>query len=115
MRGPARRCPRRNVAIIMIATAFAVVGGDAIAGGGTVAIDNRSDHPVKVALPGGPGRVIAAGEPAVNLRIDADDDAVGTTVRLWWVSDPLQLCQIVTPWDRTVTVTGTVEIRCRSR
>jgi hypothetical protein len=83
-----------------------------------LAIENRSEHPVKVALPGAPALTVpAGGEPA---RIEAGrngdgDGGTGVTVRLWWTSDPRQLCQIYTPWGRTVTVTGSREILCRSR
>ena len=88
--------------------------GGAAAGDGWLSIENRSDHPVKLALPGAPAATVAPGaEPA---RIEADaDGATGVTARLWWTSDPRQLCQIYTPWERTITVTGSREILCRSR
>lgn len=108
-------------AALGMALAFATIAachlgaGDAVAGGGTITIDNQSDHTVKVAIPGGTARIFPPGAPPAAIPIDADDDAVGTTLRLWWVPDPLQLCQIVTPWQRTVTITGSQEIRCLSR
>jgi hypothetical protein len=79
-----------------------------------LSVENRSDHPVKLALPATPAATIAPGaEPA---RIEANaDGATGVTARLWWTSDPRQLCQIYTPWERTITVTGSREIICRSR
>lgn len=91
-----------------------VAGGAAAAGDGWLSIENRSDHPVKLALPGAPAAIVAPGaEPA---RIEADaGGATGVTARLWWTSDPRQLCQIYTPWERTITVTGSREILCRSR
>lgn len=110
-----------STASVVLALAFAVMGGigfsaePASAGGGMITIENQSAHAVKVAIPGGSARVFAPAAPPAVVPIDADDEAVGTTLRLWWVSDPLQLCQIVTPWDRTVTITGSHEIRCLSR
>jgi hypothetical protein len=88
--------------------------GGAAAEGRWLSVENRSDHPVKLALPGTPAATIApGGEPA---RIEAEaDGATGVTARLWWTSDPRQLCQIYTPWERTITVTGSREILCRSR
>lgn len=86
----------------------------AAAEGRWLSVENRSDHPVKLALPGTPAAMIAPGaEPS---RIEAGSDgATGVTARLWWTSDPRQLCQIYTPWGRTITVTGSREIICRSR
>lgn len=93
---------------------LASASGGAAASDGWLSIENRSDHPVKLALPGAPATIVApGGEPA---RIEADaDGATGVTARLWWTSDPRQLCQIYTPWERTITVTGSREIICRSR
>lgn len=83
-----------------------------------LAIENRSEHPVKVALPGTPAVIVPAGGEPARIeagRDGAGDGGTGVTVRLWWTSDPRQLCQIYTPWGRTVTATGSREILCRSR
>lgn len=77
-------------------------------------IENQSEHPVKVALPGAPAATIASGAEPVRIE-GANEDGAGVTARLWWTSDPRQLCQIYTPWERTITVTGSREILCRSR
>ncbi|MCU0893505.1 MAG: hypothetical protein MUD06_04145 [Rhodospirillales bacterium] len=79
-----------------------------------LSVENRSDHPVKLALPGTPAATIAPGAEPAQVQAKAEG-ATGVTARLWWTSDPRQLCQIYTPWERTITVTGSREIICRSR
>lgn len=112
----------RAVALAVITAgmlAAAVPSSSAAAEGAFwLAIENQSAHPVKVALPGTPALIVPAGaEPAriEDGRNGGGDDETGVTARLWWTSDPRQLCQIYTPWGRTVTVTGSREILCRSR
>lgn len=109
---------RRRVTACMAllsAIALAIAASGASAGGGTITVDNRSAHAIKIAVPDVAATVVEPGQPPAAIRVEGQDGAVGTTVRVWWVSDPLQLCQIVTPWERTVMVTGDVEIHCRSR
>jgi hypothetical protein len=81
----------------------------------SLAIENRSEHPVKVALPGVPATTVPPDSDPVSVAAIDPGDGVGVTARLWWVKDPRQLCQIYTPWGRTITVTGSREILCRSR
>ncbi len=106
-------------AIVAGTVAATAPGRTAVAVDGTwLDIENRSEHPVKVALPGAPALTVPVGAEPVRVeagRDGAGDDATGVTARLWWTSDPRQLCQIYTPWGRTVTVTGSREILCRSR
>jgi hypothetical protein len=98
-----------GIGLLLAATA----GGDA--GTGSLTIENRSEHPVKLALPGTPAAVIGPGAEPARVEAVVAQDATGVTARLWWTSDPRQLCQIYTPWERTITVTGSREIICRSR
>jgi hypothetical protein len=81
----------------------------------SLAIENRSEHPVKVALPGTPAATVPPGDSPVSVAAADRGEGVGVTARLWWVKDPRALCQIYTPWGRTITVTGSREILCRSR
>lgn len=108
-----RRRARRALAAAAVACTVLAAGSGAAAAA-SLSVENRSEHPVKVALPGAKAATLApGGEPA---RIEAEaDGGTGVTARLWWTSDPRQLCQIYTPWERTITVTGSREILCRSR
>ncbi|MBL8659213.1 MAG: hypothetical protein JNM75_05610 [Rhodospirillales bacterium] len=92
-----------------------VAGAGAFAGDSAVYVENRSDHPVKAVLPGSRPVTIPSGDTPVPLPDGDAEHGVGVTVRLWWTSDPRQLCQIYVPWDRTVSVTGSNEIRCLGR
>ncbi len=98
---------------------FAVASPAAGADDRSIAVDNRSAKTVKVVAPGGAAIVEAEAEPVtvtVAAAGGADaEDAVGVEVTAWWVSEPRQLCQIFTPWGRTVIVSGSRTIRCRSR
>lgn len=109
---------RAVVCRVAVGAMFAVVlaaGAAASAEGLSLSIENRSEHPVKVALPRTPAVTVAPGEQPVAVRGGSEGEGVGVTARLWWTSDPRQLCQIQTPWGRTITVTGSREILCRSR
>ncbi len=90
-------------------------GADAFASEGMVQVENGSDHPVKAVLPGARALVIAPGAAPVEMSGTTADAGVGVTVRLWWTTDPRQLCQIYVPWGQTVTATGSDEIRCLGR
>ena len=79
---------------------------------GTVTVENRSGYALKVAGEGGSGRVDKAGEP-VTIAFEGGKD-VGIDVKIWWVSKPRELCQLFVPWERTVVVSGTTFIKCRS-
>jgi hypothetical protein len=113
------RCRRLGPGVAALAGALSLLlatMGSAAAEARWLSIENRSDHPVKLALPGAPATIVAPGAEPARIEADADaDGATGVTARLWWTSDPRQLCQIYTPWQRTITVTGSREIICRSR
>lgn len=81
--------------------------------GGVITIDNQSPFAIKAVAPGGSALIESASEP-VSVAFD-NDKPVGVTLRIWWVSKPLELCQIYTPWDRTVTVSGKNQIICLSQ
>lgn len=79
---------------------------------GTIVVDNQSPSPVKVVAPGGSAVVPPGSEPS-EIAFD-NDEQVGVTVRIWWTSEPRQLCQVFTPWEHRVVVTGKAAIRCRA-
>lgn len=76
-------------------------------------VENESAKSVKIAGPGGQVTVESNADP-VAVSFDSDAE-IGLEVKAWWVAEPRQLCQIFTPWDRTIVVSGTRVIRCRSR
>lgn len=113
--GSFRKHRGAGLMLVSCAVAWALLAaGGAAAGEAWLDIENRSEHPVKVALPGVPAATVGQGAEAARIET-ASDGATGVTARLWWTSDPRQLCQIYTPWGRTITVTGSREILCRSR
>lgn len=114
--GAARRRQRRpaSAAVAGLAVLLTAAASHA-ADEPSLAIENRSEHPVKVALPGVPAATVPPEGSPVSVSAADLGDSVGVTARLWWVKDPRQLCQIYTPWGRTITVTGSREILCRSR
>lgn len=81
--------------------------------GGVITIENQSPFAIKAVAPGGSAVIESASEP-ISITFD-NDEPVGVTLRIWWVNKPLQLCQIYTPWDRTVTVSGRAQIICLSQ
>jgi hypothetical protein len=100
--------------LIGAATAAAVLAVLAApaAAGGTVSVENRSGLAVKVAGEGGGARVGEMSEPTAIAFTGGKD--VGIDIKIWWVSKPRELCQLFVPWERTVVVSGTAFIRCRS-
>lgn len=91
----------------LVATLAAPAAAD-----GTVTVENRSDLAIKVAGEGGGARVDKMAEDA-TIAFEGGKD-VGIDLKIWWVSKPRELCQLFVPWDRTVVVSGTATIRCRS-
>ena len=79
---------------------------------GTVTVENRSGFAVKVAGEGGGARVDKMAEPA-TIAFEGGKN-VGIDLKIWWVSKPRELCQLFVPWERTVVVSGSTTIRCRS-
>jgi hypothetical protein len=96
-----------------MAVAAALLGPLVAQAGGTIVIENHSPERIKVAAPGG-SAVVEPGAPPVGVTFETEEER-GVTLRIWWVSNPRQLCQIVVPWDRTVTVSGDTQILCLSR
>ena len=81
------------------------------ANAGDVLFENKSAHKIKIASIGGSGYL----EPNEKKSINFENEEVGADINIWWVKNARQLCQIFTPWDRTVTVTGKYTINCLSR
>ena len=79
---------------------------------GTVSVENRSGFAIKVAGEGGSARVDKMAE-ASGIAFEGGKD-VGIDIKIWWVSKPRELCQLFVPWERTVVVSGTTFIKCRS-
>lgn len=98
-------------AVTMAASILAALATTASAGG-TVTVQNRSGLAIKVAGQGGSARVDKMAEPT-TVAFEGGKN-VGIDVKIWWVSKPRELCQLFVPWDRTVVVSGTTTIRCRS-
>lgn len=97
-------------ALLIAAVAFGV---SPAAAGGTVTVENRTALALKVAGEGGSGRIDGTAEP-VTIAFNGGKDH-GIDLKIWWVSKPRELCQLFVPWGRTVVVSGTTTIRCRSQ
>ena len=78
---------------------------------GDVVVENKSSHQIKVASIGGSGLI----PPKSSKSISFKNDENGADINIWWVKNARQLCQVYTPWQRTITVTGKYTIQCMSR
>lgn len=78
---------------------------------GNLTIHNKTDRQVKVSSVGGAGRIEGGQTKSIAF---ANEERVAT-INIWWMNNARQLCQIVTPWERTIIVTGRKEIKCLSR
>lgn len=78
---------------------------------GDLRIINQTIQEVKVASIGGQGRVPAQEEATISFKNDEN----GADINIWWVKNARQLCQIYTPWDRTILITGKYTIQCLSK
>lgn len=79
----------------------------------SILIDNQTSQAIRVAGPGGSAVIEPSAAPR---RVTFDSkETVGVTLRIWLQANPRQLCQIFTPWDRTVIVTNRADILCGSR
>jgi len=107
----AMRIAKGLTAVIIVASILAVFVTTASAAG-TVTVQNRSGLAIKVAGEGGSARVDKMAEP-ITVAFEGGKN-VGIDVKIWWVSKPRELCQLFVPWDRTVVVSGTMTIHCRS-
>ncbi len=98
---------RKTSLLILVASAWAFS-----AQAGSVLVENNSPHKVKVSSIGGKGFV----EPGKAEKISFKNEEGGADINIWWVKNARQLCQIYTPWDRTISVTVKYgEIQCMSR
>jgi hypothetical protein len=101
--------------IVLIGSAILLGGigysGSAFAAG-SISVENRSPMKIKVVGDGG-SSTIEAGAAAMELAFDGGKD-VGIDVKIWWTNNVRELCQLFVPWGRTVVVSGTTYIRCRS-
>ncbi len=103
---------RAAMTAAMTAAVLAVLATP-VAAEGTVTLQNRSGLAIKVAGEGG-GAVIDGGTEPTTVSFEGGKD-VGIDLKVWWVSKPRELCQLFVPWERTVVVSGTMTIRCRSQ
>lgn len=78
---------------------------------GSLMIENKSDQKIKISAIGGAGYVDAKSQKEISFETEENE----ATLNIWWVKNARQLCQIFTPWDRTVIVSGKQEIHCLSR
>ncbi|MBC8269189.1 MAG: hypothetical protein H8E36_10610 [Rhodospirillaceae bacterium] len=78
----------------------------------TITFDNQSKNKIKLVAPGG-SAVLEPDSGPVTVSFK-NEDSIGVDINIWWVSNPRQLCQIFTPWQRLVVVSGKRDIRCRS-
>jgi len=94
------------IALVFLVTASPVIAAE------TITFDNQSSHKVKLVAPGGSAVLEPASGP-VDVSFENDGE-IGVDINMWWVSNPRQLCQIFTPWQRLVVISGKKHIRCRS-
>ena len=78
-----------------------------------IKVDNGSTSTIKVVGDGGKA-VVDPGAKGVQVGFEGGTD-IGIDLKIWWVAKPRELCQLFVPWDRTVVVSGTSTIRCRSQ
>lgn len=79
---------------------------------GRLLIENKTEHDLRIAGPGGKGRMKAGDEP-LEIFFDTTDDAI--EVKVWFADDPRQLCIMYTPFNRKVVVSGKSIIGCLTR
>jgi hypothetical protein len=97
------------------ALCFVALGGhaDSAAAQGTITVDNGSPSTIKVVGDGGKA-FVDMGVKGIQVRFEGGTD-IGIDLKIWWVAKPRELCQLFVPWDRTVVVSGTSTIHCRSQ
>jgi len=78
---------------------------------GSVLIENKTSKKIKVSSIGGSGYVDAKSTRTLSFKNDEN----AADINIWWVKNARELCQIYTPWDRTITVSGKYTIQCLSR
>ncbi|MCW5700158.1 MAG: hypothetical protein KIT00_09995 [Rhodospirillales bacterium] len=107
-----RAMSKRGTALWMGAAAVLLAGVSAAAADGVVTVINHSGSKVKVVGDGGSAVVDAGGDP-VQVTFTGGKD-MGIDAKIWWTANPRELCQLFVPWQRTIIVSGTSTIRCRS-
>jgi hypothetical protein len=106
---------RRLVMTVFGALCFVALGGHAgsASAEGTIDVDNQSTLKIKVVGEGG-NALVDKGISDIQVRFEGGTD-IGIDLKIWWVAKPRELCQLFVPWQRTVVVTGTSTIHCRSQ
>ncbi len=79
----------------------------------TLLFENASDHDIKVVAPGIAFILPAGSNPIIITQEGSNQRDV--QLNIWWKHNPLELCQILTPWSRQVIVNGKNTIICRSK
>lgn len=106
---------RRLMMTMFGALCFVAPGGHAgsAAAQGTIDVDNQSTLKIKVVGEGGKA-LVDKGVKGIQVKFEGGTD-IGIDLKIWWVARPRELCQLFVPWKRTVVVTGTSTIHCRSQ
>jgi hypothetical protein len=78
---------------------------------GSILVHNNSDHKIKVASIGGSGMIEAKSSQSIEFK----NTEIGADINIWWVKNARELCQIYTPWNRTILVSGKHTITCLSK
>lgn len=86
-----------------------LIATEAVAG--SIIVRNNSAHKIKVASIGGQGII----EAKTSKSIEFKNDEIGADINIWWVKNARELCQVYTPWNRTISVTGKHTIQCLSK
>ncbi len=73
---------------------------------------NESAYAAKVVAPG--RAIILPAGATENQVLYQSDDPLGVKLNIWWKHNPLELCQLFTPWSRRVRITGKHHIDCLS-
>ncbi len=80
---------------------------------GTLLIENRSGHVIKLVAPG-KALILPKGSAAKTFTFE-QEDALGVHLNIWWKHNPLELCRLFTPWSRRVLISGKQSIKCLSK
>ncbi len=97
------------LAMLLFTTAGAAIAADQR----QLIFENSSAHDVKIVAPGS-AFILKAGSMEKEMTFQADDP-LGVHLNIWWKHNPLELCQVFTPWARKVLISGKSTIACLSR
>jgi len=95
--------------LILISTTKMVVAANQ----GTLNIENRSSHSIKLVAPG--KALILPKESAAKTHTFEQEDPLGVHLNIWWKHNPREFCRLFTPWSRSVLISGTHTIKCLSK